>query len=58
MRNWLIGYYIVEFEQYGKDRANFPIRQVMELFIIYGIDAYERQHGVAMPNGKDIQDLL
>ena len=21
MRNWLIGYYIVEFEQYGKDRA-------------------------------------
>lgn len=36
----------------------FPIRQVMELFIIYGIDAYERKHGVAIPNGKNIKDLL
>ncbi len=36
----------------------FPIRQVIELFIIYGIDAYERKHGVAIPNGKDIKDLL
>lgn len=23
MRNWLIGYYIVEFEQHGKDRAEY-----------------------------------
>lgn len=23
MRNWLIGYYIVEFEQHGKDRADY-----------------------------------
>lgn len=23
MRNWLIGYYIVEFEQHGKDRAKY-----------------------------------
>ena len=23
MRNWLIGYYIVEFEQHGKDRTEY-----------------------------------
>ena len=25
IRNWLIGYYIVEFEQNGKDRAKYGI---------------------------------
>jgi len=25
IRNWLIGYYIVEFEQNGKDRAEYGI---------------------------------
>ena len=31
MRNWLIGYYIVEFEQHGKDRADYGSRLLKNL---------------------------
>lgn len=31
MRNWLIGYYIVEFEQHGKDRAEYGIQLLKKL---------------------------
>ena len=31
MRNWLIGYYIVEFEQHGKDRAEYGSRLLKKL---------------------------
>lgn len=39
-------------------REGFTIRQVMELFLNHGIDAYERKHGSAIFVGKDINDLL
>ena len=39
-------------------REGFTIRQVMELFLNHGIDAYERKHGSAIFVGKDIKDLL
>ncbi len=42
IRNWLIGFYIVEFEQNGKDRAEYGERliecMVEELKSIKGID--------------------
>ncbi len=42
IRNWLIGYYIVEFEQNGKDRAKYGDRLIEslagELNLIKGID--------------------
>ncbi len=42
IRNWLIGYYIVEFEQNGKDRADYGDRLIesiaVELKHIKGID--------------------
>ena len=31
MRNWLIGYYIVEFEQHGKDRAEYGLQLLSAL---------------------------
>ena len=31
MRNWLIGYYIVEFEQHGKDRAKYGAQLLKRL---------------------------
>ena len=31
MRNWLIGYYIVEYEQYGKDRAEYGAKLLKKL---------------------------
>jgi predicted nuclease of restriction endonuclease-like (RecB) superfamily len=31
MRNWLIGYYIIEFEQHGKDRAEYGTRLLKKL---------------------------
>lgn len=31
MRNWLIGYYIVEFEQHGKDRAEYGMQLLKKL---------------------------
>lgn len=31
MRNWLIGYYIVEFEQHGKDRAEYGTQLLRKL---------------------------
>lgn len=31
MRNWLIGYYIVEFEQHGKDRAEYGLQLLKKL---------------------------
>ena len=31
IRNWLIGYYIVEFEQNGKDRAKYGNRLIESL---------------------------
>lgn len=31
LRNWLIGYYIVEFEQYGEDRAKYGSQLLKEL---------------------------
>lgn len=31
MRNWLIGYYIIEFEQHGKDRAEYGVRLLKKL---------------------------
>ena len=31
MRNWLIGYYIVEFEQHGKDRAEYGAQLLKKL---------------------------
>ena len=31
MRNWLIGYYIVEFEQHGKDRAEYGTQLLKRL---------------------------
>lgn len=39
-------------------REGFTIRQVMELFLNHGIDAYERKHGSAIFVGKDIKELL
>ncbi|MDR0971454.1 MAG: PDDEXK nuclease domain-containing protein [Bacteroidales bacterium] len=33
IRNWLIGYYIVEYEQYGKDRAKYGTMLLEELAI-------------------------
>ncbi|MCF8239850.1 MAG: PDDEXK nuclease domain-containing protein [Melioribacteraceae bacterium] len=42
IRNWMIGYYIVEFEQKGKDRAEYGDRLIesiaVELMHIKGID--------------------
>ena len=31
LRNWLIGYYIVEFEQNGEDRAKYGTQLLKEL---------------------------
>ena len=31
MRNWLIGYYIVEFEQHGNDRAEYGAQLLKKL---------------------------
>lgn len=31
IRNWLIGYYIVEFEQKGEDRAKYGTKLITEL---------------------------
>jgi hypothetical protein len=31
IRNWLIGFYIVEFEQRGEDRAGYGTRLIEEL---------------------------
>ena len=31
IRNWLIGYYIVEFEQNGKDRAKYGISLITSI---------------------------
>ena len=31
MRNWLIGYYIVEYEQHGKDRAEYGAKLLKKL---------------------------
>ena len=31
MHNWLIGYYIVEFEQHGKDRAEYGTQLLKKL---------------------------
>ena len=31
MRNWLIGYYIVEYEQHGKDRAEYGTKLLKKL---------------------------
>lgn len=31
LRNWLIGFYIVEFEQHGKDRAQYGARLLSKL---------------------------
>ena len=31
MRNWLIGYYIIEFEQHGKDRAEYGTQLLKKL---------------------------
>ena len=31
MRNWLIGYYIVEYEQHGKDRAEYGTQLLKKL---------------------------
>ena len=31
LRNWLIGYYIVEFEQNGEDRAKYGTKLLKEL---------------------------
>lgn len=31
MRNWLIGYYIIEFEQHGKDRAEYGAQLLKKL---------------------------
>ena len=31
MLNWLIGYYIVEFEQHGKDRAEYGTQLLKKL---------------------------
>ena len=31
MRNWLIGYYIVEYEQNGKDRAEYGAKLLKKL---------------------------
>ncbi len=31
IRNWLIGYYIVEYEQYGEDRAKYGENTLQEL---------------------------
>uniref|UniRef100_UPI002631711D DUF1016 N-terminal domain-containing protein n=1 Tax=uncultured Bacteroides sp. TaxID=162156 RepID=UPI002631711D len=31
MRNWLIGYYIIEFEQHGKDRAEYGAQLMKKL---------------------------
>lgn len=33
MRNWLIGYYIVEFEQKGKERAEYGARLLKEIVL-------------------------
>ena len=31
MRNWLIGYYIIEYEQHGKDRAEYGAQLLKKL---------------------------
>lgn len=31
LRNWLVGYYIVEFEQNGEDRAQYGAKLLKEL---------------------------
>ncbi len=31
LRNWLIGYYIIEFEQKGKDKAKYGTNLIKEL---------------------------
>ena len=36
MRNWLIGYYIVEYEQHGKDRAEYGTQLLKKLEHIGG----------------------
>lgn len=42
IRNWLIGFYIVEFEQNGEDRANYGSKVLQQLakdFAIKGLSA-------------------
>jgi predicted nuclease of restriction endonuclease-like (RecB) superfamily len=67
MRNWLIGYYIVEFEQNGKDRAEYGERLIesiaTELKHISGIDKRSlfrfRQFYMLYPQiGSAIRELL
>ena len=44
IRNWLIGYYIVEFEQNGKDRADYGtalLKQLSNIININGLTAPE-----------------
>ena len=43
VRNWIIGYYIVEFEQHGKDRAKYGTRLLENLAKSIDIKGLDRQ---------------
>lgn len=66
IRNWLIGYYIVEFEQKGEDRAKYGQRLLKELskqLKIKGLSLttlkLSRQFYLAYPNiGQTLSDFL
>ncbi len=44
VRNWMIGYYIVEYEQYGQKRAEYGTRLLEELARTLNIKGLDRTH--------------
>jgi len=64
IRNWLIGYYIVEFEQQGEDRAQYG-RQLIpklakELKELSGIDEnlFVQQYLVQLPSKEQLEQHI
>ena len=44
IRNWMIGYYIVEYEQQGKDRAEYGTNLLGEMARVLDVKGLDRSH--------------
>ena len=60
MRNWLIGYYIVEFEQHGKDRAEYGshLLKRLEEKVNTVRSALISTYMLQLPDKKTLEDFL
>ena len=66
MRNWLIGFYIVEFEQNGEDRAKYGefllknLEQIIQAFtsLLYGISPVGNCNKNDIASNRCINDAL